>query len=191
MRTAIVKIAEEIALKFAEIGEQKLMENIANQAASAFGDLGSAFSSLAAQALKAIAAGAVETAAGVSGFLAPVLGPAAVPAGLAAGAAISAGARGIGMMDIGAYDIPSTQLAMVHKNELVMPAPEAGAFRSMLSGAAQGGGAGGGRSGGDLHMHVHAMDSQDVVRALKNNMHPLSQMLAKHWNANPSLRPAY
>ena len=92
---------------------------------------------------------------GVSGFLAPVLGPAAVPAGLAAGAAISAGARGIAAFDIGAYNVPRTQMALVHQNELIMPAPEAGAFRSLLSGAAQGGG---GSRGGDVHHHTWNID---------------------------------
>ena len=48
------------------------------------------------------------------------------------------------MMDIGAYNIPTDQLAMVHKNELIMPAPQASAFRSML----ESGGAGGGGQGG-------------------------------------------
>jgi hypothetical protein len=186
----MARIAEDIALKFAEIGEHKLMEGIANQAASAFGDLGSSFAGLAAQALKAIAVGAGETAAGVSGFLAPVLGPAAVPAGLAAGAAIEAGAKGIGMMDIGAYNIPSTQLAMVHKNELVMPALEAGAFRSMLSGAAQG--RGGGADGGvHNHFHISAVDSQSFVDMLRNHSSPLSRIVADATTRNPSLRGKY
>ena len=190
VRTAMAKIAESLVLDFVKVEQAAAMKGITDQLGNTFGDLGGALTSLAANMLKAIGAGAGETAAGVSGFLAPVIGPAAVPAGLAAGAAISAGARGIGSMDIGAYNIPSTQFAMVHKNELVMPAPEAGAFRSMLSAQAAGG-SGGGSRGGDLHMHVHAMDSQDVIRALSNNLHPLSKMLAKHWNANPSLRPAY
>ena len=189
----MAKIAEDLALKFGEKGEQIATNWIADQAAMKAGaslsDLGSELTSFLASAAKAIAAGAGETAAGVSGFLAPILAPAAVPAGLAAGAAISACAKGIGAMDIRAWDVPSNQLALIHENELVMPAPEAGAFRSMLSGGAQGGP--GGRSGGDLHVHVNAMDSQDVVRALSNNLHPLSRMLAKHWNANPSLRPTY
>jgi hypothetical protein len=182
MRTAIVKIAEEIALKFAEIGESKLMENIANQAAGAFGDLGGVLSSLTASALKAVAAGAGETAAGVCGFLAPVLGPAAVPAGLAAGAAISAGARGIGMMDIGAYDIPSTQLAMVHKNELVMPAPQAGAFRRMLTAQAAGGDQASGSRGGDVH-HWHIDGSKSPIETARE----VSRILER----NPSLRGRY
>ena len=46
------------------------------------------------------------------------------------------------MMDIGAWNIPTDQLAMVHKNELVMPAPEAAQFRANLSAQAAGGGGG-------------------------------------------------
>jgi hypothetical protein len=108
---------------------------------------------------------------------------------LAAGAAIEAGAKGIGMMDIGAWDIPQNQLAMVHKNELVMPAPEAGAFRSLLSGAAQGSSGG----GGDVHHHwnVSAIDSQSFVSALRNHASPLSKIVAQTFNRDGSTRPRY
>jgi hypothetical protein len=81
-------------------------------------------------------------------------------------------------MDIGAWDTPQNQLAMVRKNELVMPAPEAGAFRSMLSGAAQGGG---GSGGGDTHNHFwNIRGAQSPIET--------ARAVAKAWNANPSLR---
>ena len=73
----------------------------------------------------------------------PVMGPAAAgPAAAAQGAVMSVAA-----FDIGAWSIPQDQLAMVHHNELVMPAAEAGAFRSMLSGQASRGAQA--QSGGD------------------------------------------
>jgi GH24 family phage-related lysozyme (muramidase) len=179
VRSAMAKIAEDLIMDFAKIGETQLVTGIANQMASSFGNIGSALSSIAANALKAIAAGAGETAAGVSGFLAPILGPAAVPAGLSAGAAISAGARGIGMMDIGAYNIPTDQLAMVHKNELIMPAPQASAFRSMLE---SGGAGGGGQGGGDTH-NWHISGAQSPIET--------ARAVAKIWKDNFSLRPKY
>jgi hypothetical protein len=176
----MAKVADDLALKFLEKGEQIATNWIADQAAmktaTDLGNLGSGVTSFIAAAVKAIAAGAGETAAGVSGFLAPVLGPAAVPAGLAAGAAISAGAKGIGMMDIGAWDIPQNQLAMVHKNELVMPASEAGAFRSLLSGAASGQGLG----GGDTHNHVWNINGASPADT--------ARQVAKYWEQNPSQR---
>jgi hypothetical protein len=115
--------------------------------------------------MKSITASASETFAGVFGFLAPVMGPAAAgPAAAAQGVVASVAAY-----DIGAWSIPHDQLAMVHKNELVMPAAEAGAFRSLLSNQVQG--AGGGQSGGDTHVHlnVSALDAGSVKNWLGNN----------------------
>jgi hypothetical protein len=182
VRTAMAKIAQDLIMDFAKIGEDKLVTGITNQLASSFGDIGGALTSLAANMLKAISAGAGETAAGVSGFLAPIIGPAAVPAGLAAGAAISAGARGIGSADIGMYNVPHDQLALIHRNELVMPAPQAAQFRANL----EAGGAGGRGGDGDTHnntFHIHPhpnQDPQDIARAV-----------VKVMNTNPSLRPRY
>jgi hypothetical protein len=122
--------------------------------------------SIFAAALKSITASASESFAGVFGFLAPVMGPAAAgPAAAAQGAVMSVAA-----FDIGAWSIPHDQLAMVHENELVMPAAEAGAFRSMLSQQASGGGAGA-QSGGDTHVHlnVNALDAGSVKTWLGNN----------------------
>ena len=115
--------------------------------------------------MKSITASASETFAGVFGFLAPVMGPAAAgPAAAAQGVVASVAAY-----DIGAWSIPQDQLAMVHKNELVMPAAEAGAFRSLLSKQVQG--AGIGQSGGDTHVHlnVSALDAGSVKNWLGNN----------------------
>jgi hypothetical protein len=117
--------------------------------------------------LKSITASAAETFGGVFGFLAPVLGPAAAGPAAAAQAAVLS----VAAFDIGAWSIPQSQLAMVHQNELIMPAAEAGAFRSMLSAQANGGGkaAQGGASGGDAHLHVHALDAQSAKSWVSSN----------------------
>ena len=112
------------------------------------------------------AAGAYAAVAGV-----PVIGPALAPA---AAAVAYGGALAFNSFDIGAWNVPQDQLAMIHRNELVMPAAEAGALRSMLSGAAHGGDgqSGGGTSVGvspSAHFHISAMDSRDVERALRGN----------------------
>lgn len=115
--------------------------------------------------MKNITVSASETFAGVFGFLAPVMGPAAAgPAAAAQGAVMSVAA-----FDIGAWSIPQDQLAMVHQNELIMPAAEAGAFRSMLSQQAGGGAAA--PSAGDTHVHlnVNALDAGSVKNWLGNN----------------------
>lgn len=119
-----------------------------------------------ASVLKSITASASETFAGVFGFLAPVMGPAAAgPAAASMGQVMSVAA-----FDIGAWSIPQDQLAMVHRNELVMPAAEAGAFRSMLSQQVNGGGASV-QGGGDTHVHlnVNALDAGSVKNWLGNN----------------------
>lgn len=142
--------------------------------------------------LKSIAAFAGQVGAAVAAFLAPVLGPAAVPAGAAASAAVVAmGQGGIGAMDIGAYNVPENQLALIHKNELVMPAAQAGAFRNMLDG----GGSGGSAGGGDMHFHfspqVQAIDAAGVSGFLNNYARQFAQTVAGQFNSQPSLRPSY
>jgi hypothetical protein len=130
------------------------------------GEAAAGQASIFAAALKSITASASESFAGVFGFLAPVMGPAAAgPAAAAQSAVMSVAA-----FDIGAWSIPRDQLAMVHQNELVMPAAEAGAFRSMLSQQANGGGSGA-QGGGDTHVHlnVNALDAGSVKTWLGNN----------------------
>ena len=107
-----------------------------------------------------------QAGAGVAAFLAPFLGPAAIPAGASAAASVMA----IGSADIGIWDVPDDRMTLIHQNELVMPAAQAGAFRDMLSG----GGFGDGQSGGGaLHTHTHfnisAADAQSVKRMLYDN----------------------
>jgi GH24 family phage-related lysozyme (muramidase) len=84
--------------------------------------------------LKSILASAAETFAGVFAFLSPVMGPAAAGPAAAAQGTVAAQAAAVAAFDIGAWEIPGDQLAMVHRRELVMPAAEADAFRKFLSG---------------------------------------------------------
>jgi hypothetical protein len=129
--------------------------------------------SILASALKSITTSASEAFAGVFGFLAPVMGPAAAgPAAAAQGAVMSVAA-----FDIGAWSIPQDQLAMVHRNEMVMPAAEAGAFRSMLSNAAGGGAPV--QGGGDTHVHlnVSAMDAGSVKAWMSDNSRQLMKAM--------------
>jgi hypothetical protein len=110
-----------------------------------------------------VAAGAYAAMAGI-----PIIGP---ELGAAAAAASYAGALAFNSFDIGAWTVPHDQLAMVHRNELVMPAAEAGAFRDMLSG----GGARGDGGGSNVsvtpttHFHVSAIDGASVDQFLRNN----------------------
>jgi len=173
-------IASRVALNMA--GEQAMTAGAAAGAAER-GAIGvaEAASSLAqtvARVVKSIAGGAGETAAGVSAFLAPLIGPAAPAAGAAAGAAAEGMALGIAAMDIGAYKLPGDMLAMVHRNELVMPAGPAEAFRGMLE---RGGPSGGGAPNvnASAHFNIQALDGRSVVRALTGNGREVARQMSR------------
>jgi hypothetical protein len=69
------------------------------------------------------------------------------------------------------WQVPSDMLALVHHNELIMPAAEAGAFRTLL-GSDSGTG---GPSSGAVHihpttnLHVSAIDGSSVSQWMKSN----------------------
>lgn len=96
----------------------------------------------------------------------PILGPVLAPA--AAAAAFGA-VEAFGSFDQGAWSIPHDQLAMVHKNELVMPAAESGAFRSMLSERVQKGGGSGSSGDNHVHFNVSAVDHGSVRQWFGDN----------------------
>ncbi len=185
-KQVIAKSFEDLGFKFLDIIEKnfvipwlagelkRLAGHMTTNAAVVNSDIASGAAGIAAK--KATDAAAVtgdagRAAAGAYAATAeiPVIGPVLAPA---AAAAAFAATEAFGSMDIGAWSIPHDQMALVHKNELVMPAAEAGAFRSMLSGAANGGGMGGGTSvsvSPQTHLHVTTMDASTVQSTLRAN----------------------
>ena len=165
-KQSMSKALEDLGFKVLELGEKWAMNTFVAP------NLGPMISAAA----KMLGIDIAQTTAGATAWFAPMLGPAAPAAGAAVGAAVAAG--GIGMMDIGAWSIPQDQLAMVHRNELVMPAAEAGAFRSMLSGAAGGGGAGASVA---IHpttnVHVSALDGASVSQWMRSNSAPMMRAI--------------
>ena len=165
-----------VALSLSTEGQQtaaKLAGATAREGVAA-GESASGLGSLIASAVKAITVDAGQAAAGVTAFLAPVMGPAAVGAGAATeGAVLSMAA-----FDIGAYKLDQDQIAMVHKNEMVMPAAEAGAFRSMLSGAVNGSGPGGAATHNHTHnWNISTPDSDGVRGFFQRNSRALAEGL--------------
>ena len=85
-------------------------------------------------------------------------------------------AGSVASADIGMWQVPQDMLTLVHHNELVMPAAEAGAFRSLLGD----GGPSGGANGAAVHIHpttnvhVSALDAGSVSQWMQANT---SQML--------------
>lgn len=125
-----------------------------------------------------ITASAKEAFAGVVGFLAPIMGPAAI--GPAAGVEASV-LSAAGFYAQGSWQLPSDQLAMVHQGEMIVPAAATPWAQALMSNAANGGGASG---GGDTHVHNHfhgaVLDGRELAR-----------IVSKQMTSNPSLRPRY
>jgi hypothetical protein len=160
--------------------------HVAGNAAMAASDQASAAGGALAwvgNALKAIVADGAQTFAGVTAFLAPVMGPAAIGPAAAAQATVLAAGGAVASADIGMWQVPGDQLTMVHHNELIMPAAEAGAFRSLLSGMV--GGAQGGGGGSVTHNHTWNINSN------ARDPRQVAKEVAAEFNRNPSLRPTY
>ena len=196
-RQAMEKIFESLTIKVIEeiekqtinwaIGEAtKTTATVTGNEARAAANLAGASSGLGADLasiMSSIKASAAQTFAGVFGFLSPIMGPAAsAPAAVSEAAVLGVGS-GLSVYDIGAWSIPGDQLAMVHKQELVMPAPQAAAFRQLLTNMASGqGGSGGASNGGGSPVNIHF--SGPVYDATK-----LASTVRDMFNRNPSLRP--
>ncbi len=105
--------------------------------------------------------------------MAPVMGPAAAGPAAAAEATVISVGSGLASADIGMWSVPSDMTTLVHHNELIMPAAEAGAFRDMLSG----GGAGGANVNvtPQVNFHVRAQDSNDVKGFYRNNQREIAK----------------
>ncbi len=117
---------------------------------------------------KSILASAAETFAGIFGFLAPVLGPAAAGPAAAGQASVAAVAASFA---VGAWRLPSDMVAQVHAGEMIVPAGPADLMRAAAAGGGSAGARGSGAGAGDLHTHFHvtAMDSRDVRRFFSDN----------------------
>lgn len=104
-----------------------------------------------------VTASVARVFAGVSAFLAPILGPAAPEAAAGVSAAVEATAMaGVPKAEQGAWRVKNTGLWMLHPEETVLPAGAAQAFRDM----AEGGGPGGGSGGGTVI--IQALDGRSV-----------------------------
>jgi hypothetical protein len=103
------------------------------------------------------------------------MGPLAAGPAAAAQATVASAVGAVASADIGMWSVPADMLTLIHHNELIMPAAEAGAFRDLLSGASQGG-----QSGANVsitpttHFHVNAIDGGSVSQWMRANS---SQMM--------------
>ncbi len=180
-RGAFKNILEELSIKFAEWAETTVARHVAAEAAkTAATNAGAAAragvenagatASMGAQGaamIRSILSSAAETFAGVFGFLSPLMGPVAAGPAAAAQATAAGMAGAVASADIGMWQVPEDMLTLVHHNELVMPAAEASAFRSLLAQNSAGG------ASVAIHpttnVHVSALDSGSVAQWMRQN----------------------
>ncbi len=178
--TAFKNVLGNLIIKFIEFTETTVAHHLIGEAmktaatttgvaARTGAEEAGAAASMGAQGaamVRSILSSAAEFFAGVFGFLAPLMGPFAAGPAAAAQATVAGMAGSVASADIGMWQAPADMLTLVHHNELIMPAAEAGAFRSML----------GGDSGtGGVHIHpttnvrVSALDAGSVSQWMKSN----------------------
>jgi hypothetical protein len=184
--TAFGNVLQDLLVKFIEWCEttveryilaeaMKTAATTAGVAARTSAEEAGAAASLGAQGaalVRSILSSAAETFAGVFGFLAPLMGPLAIGPATAAQATVAGMAGAVASADIGMWQVPRDQLALIHQNELIMPAGPAGALRDMLTSGPNGGSAGGGGSVAihpTTHLHVNAIDGPSVASWMRQN----------------------
>jgi len=143
--------------------------------------------SVALKAIKMIANDALQTFAGVFAFFSPEMGPGAAAPAAASAAAVSSAAGAIAFAAGGMWSVPSDTLALIHKQESILPANIAQPMRDFFTG-----GGAGGQGGGDSYaITIQAIDTQSGAQFLMNNAGVIAQGLARELrNGNASLRGA-
>lgn len=125
---------------------------------------------------KSIMASAGETFAGIFGFLAPVMGPAAAGPAAAAEATVMAAAS----FAVGSWSLPSDMIAQVHQGEMIVPAAQTPWAQSLMANAAAGGGAGGGNT---VHhttqINLNSPDAAGVKRLFEGNDRALMKAIER------------
>ena len=139
---------------------------------------------MAMSALKAIGTDAATAASGayssasqipyVGWILGPIAAAAAFAAVMAFGGKIPSAAGGM-------WNVPGDTLAMVHKQETIIPAGIAQPMRDFFSGGAAGSG------GGSYAITIQAIDTQTGAQFLMNNAPLIAKSLAREMRNNNAL----
>jgi hypothetical protein len=87
----------------------------------------------------------------------------------------------------GGWMVPSTSLAMLHANEMVLPANISQGLQSMI---ASGGGSGGSAGGANVMFNVSAMDGQSVAKFFQSNGNVLVAAINRAMRNGATLRSA-
>lgn len=198
LQKAAANITQSIIGEFVNLGVKMVTNWIANQLAmttatevgaaartAAEGEgMAAGLAMKALNAVKSIVTDSAQAFGGIFAFLSPIMGPAAAGPAAAREATVMAAASGIASA-AGGWVVPSNQLAMVHQNEMILPANISQGLQGMISanGAA-------GASAGPVVINVSAIDSQDVKRFFQSNGSLLVSAVNKAMRNGSTLRTA-
>jgi hypothetical protein len=198
LQKAAANITQSIIGEFVNLGVKMVTNWIANQLAmttatevgaaartAAEGEgMAAGLAMKALNAVKSIVTDSAQAFGGIFAFLSPIMGPAAAGPAAAGEATVMAAASGIASA-AGGWVVPSNQLAMVHQNEMILPANISQGLQGMIS--ANGGA---GASAGPVVINVSAIDSQDVKRFFQSNGSLLVSAVNKAMRNGSTLRTA-
>ena len=196
LQKAVANIAQSIVAEFVNLGVKMVTNWIASELAMTTateagaaartaadgGGMAAGLAIKAANAIKSIATDSAQAFSGIFAFLAPIMGPAAAGPAAAGEATVMAAASGIASA-AGGWMVPSDQLAMVHQNEMILPANISQGLQNMIS-------ANGGAGAGAVVVNVSAIDSQDVKRFFQSNGSLLVNAVNKAMRNGSMLRSA-
>jgi hypothetical protein len=196
LQKAVANIAQSILAEFVNLGVKMVTNWLASELAMTTAtEVGAAARTAvdgegmaaglaikAANAIKSIITDSAQTFSGIFAFLAPIMGPAAAGPAAAGEASVMAAAGGIASA-AGGWVVPSDQLAMVHQNEMILPANISQSLQTMIS-------ANGGAGAGAVVVNVSAIDSQDVRRFFQSNGSLLVSAVNKAMRNGSMLRTA-
>jgi hypothetical protein len=196
LQKAVANMAQSILAEFVNLGVKMVTNWIASELSMTTATEAGAAARTAAEgegmaaglamkainAVKSIMTDSAQAFSGIFAFLSPLMGPAAAGPAAAGEATVMAAASGIASA-AGGWVVPSNQLAMVHQNEMILPANISQGLQNMISGN---GGAGIGAS--PVVVNVSAIDSQDVKRFFQNNGSLLVNALNKAMRNGSMLR---
>jgi hypothetical protein len=196
LQKAVANITRSIIAEFVNLGVKMVTNWIASELAMTTATEAGAAARTAAEgegmatglamkamnAVKSIVTDSAQAFAGIFAFLAPMMGPAAAGPAAAGEATVMAAAGGIASA-AGGWVVPSDQLAMVHQNEMILPANISQSLQGMIS-------SNGGAGSAPVVINVSAIDSQDVKRFFHSNGSLLVAAVNKAMRNGSALRTA-
>jgi len=124
-----------------------------------------------ASTLKSIFQSAAKTFAGVFGFLAPEMGPAAAAPAFGAEGMVVAQSLGIAGLDVGTDYVAKTGLAVIHQGEAVVPAEANTPFT-------------GGTGGQQVSLTINAIDAKSFSSLIRDNPSVFATMIKRAMRDN-------